>query len=311
MSNSDQKGSSYSLPTAFSTAVGIGVGTYVFNKIEQPQLKLAGGLAGLLISGFASFRLVEHLDEDDENSLSEKDISILRAKLIQLYRETPCMPIMVRLAWHDAGTYDAATGTGGPNGTIRFDPEASHGANAGLRWAMNTLEAIKSAAPACLSYADLYQLASVVAIEFCGGPSIPFRPGRKDLAASMCTPDGRLPAADKGHNHLRDIFYRMGFVDREIVALSGAHTLGAAHADRSGFNGPWTQEPLIFDNSYFQELLEKDANPNLLRLPSDMALLNEPGMKRWVEAYADDEQLFFADYVKAHQKLSELGVKFG
>jgi len=31
-----------------------------------------------------------------------------------------------------------------------------------------------------IGYADLYQLASVVAVEFAGGPSIPFRLGRKD-----------------------------------------------------------------------------------------------------------------------------------
>ena len=34
--------------------------------------------------------------------------------------------------------------------------------------------------------------------------------------------------------------FRMGFNDQEIVALSGAHTLGRCHADRSGFVGPWT-----------------------------------------------------------------------
>ena len=30
-----------------------------------------------------------------------------------------------------------------------------------------------------IGYADLYQLASVVAVEFAGGPAIPFRLGRK------------------------------------------------------------------------------------------------------------------------------------
>jgi len=34
--------------------------------------------------------------------------------------------------------------------------------------------------------------------------------------------------------HLRWVFYRQGFNDQEIVALSGAHTVGRAHADRSG-----------------------------------------------------------------------------
>ncbi|KAM1242816.1 hypothetical protein ACFX2G_035127 [Malus domestica] len=30
-----------------------------------------------------------------------------------------CAPIMLRLSWHDAGTYDAKMKTGGPNGLIR------------------------------------------------------------------------------------------------------------------------------------------------------------------------------------------------
>lgn len=54
-----------------------------------------------------------------------------------------------------------------------------------------------------------------------------------------CTPDGRLPDGDKGADHIRKIFYRMGFNDNEIVALSGAHALGRCHTDRSGFEGPW------------------------------------------------------------------------
>jgi hypothetical protein len=32
----------------------------------------------------------------------------------------------------------------------------------------------------------------------------------------------------------------MGFNDREIVALLGAHALGRCHEDRSGYWGPWT-----------------------------------------------------------------------
>eukprot|EP00965_Chrysotila_dentata_P064914 2151830-Pleurochrysis_carterae.AAC.2 len=55
-----------------------------------------------------------------------------------------------------------------------------------------------------------------------GGPSIKYRYGRVDAAGpEECPPDGRLPDAHKGAPHLRDIFYRMGFNDQEIVALSG------------------------------------------------------------------------------------------
>lgn len=57
----------------------------------------------------------------------------------------------------------------------------------------------------------------------------------------------------------------MGFNDQEIVALSGAHNLGRCHADRSGFEGPWVNNPTRFSNQYFKLLLKlkwqkKDLN---------------------------------------------------
>jgi cytochrome c peroxidase len=53
-------------------------------------------------------------------------------------------PVLVRLAWHASGTYDKETGTGGSNGaTMRFAPEADHGANAGLVAARDFLEPVK------------------------------------------------------------------------------------------------------------------------------------------------------------------------
>jgi len=63
-----------------------------------------------------------------------------RGLLIELFRSKPCMPIMVRLAWHDAGTFSAKDNTGGANASIRFEPEISHGANAGLTWATQQLQ---------------------------------------------------------------------------------------------------------------------------------------------------------------------------
>ncbi|XP_015931273.1 L-ascorbate peroxidase 2, cytosolic-like, partial [Arachis duranensis] len=120
-------------------------------------------------------------------------------------------------------------------------------------------------------------------------------------------PEGRLPDATKGNDHLRELFVQtMGLTDQDIVALSGAHTLGRCHKDRSGFEGPWTSNPLVFDNSYFTELVGGERE-GLLQLPTDKALLEDPVFRPLVEKYAKDEDAFFADYTQAHLKLSELG----
>ncbi|XP_022135825.1 L-ascorbate peroxidase 3 [Momordica charantia] len=232
-----------------------------------------------------------------------KEIDRARRDLRALIANRNCAPIMLRLAWHDAGTYDASTKTGGPNGSIRNEEEYSHGSNNGLKKAIDFCEEVKSKHPK-ITYADLYQLAGVVAVEVTGGPTIDFVPGRKD--SNVCTKEGRLPDAKKGVLHLRDIFYRMGLSDKDIVALSGAHTLGRAHPERSGFDGPWTEDPLKFDNSYFVELL-KGEYEGLLKLPTDKALLEDPEFRYYVELYAKDEDAFFKGYAASHKKLSELG----
>ena len=83
----------------------------------------------------------------------------------QVYDDGSFGPVLIRLAWHAAGTFDKASKTGGSNGaTMRFAPESAHGANAGLSVARDLLEPVKKKYPG-LSYADLWSLAGVVAIQ--------------------------------------------------------------------------------------------------------------------------------------------------
>lgn len=70
---------------------------------------------------------------------------------------------------------------------------------------------------------------------------------------------------------------------------------GRAHRERSGFEDPWTKDPLKFDNSYFVELL-KGESEGLLKLPSDKALVEDPVFRCHAELYAKDEEAFFKDY---------------
>lgn len=113
--------------------------------------------------------------------------------------------MLLRLAWHSSGTYDAASGTGGSNyATMRFEPESLHGANAGLQIARGVLEKVKQEFP-WISYGDLWTLAGVAAVQEMGGPKVPWRPGRVDGFAKDATPDGRLPDASLGSDHVRNV----------------------------------------------------------------------------------------------------------
>ncbi|GJJ06430.1 hypothetical protein Clacol_000622 [Clathrus columnatus] len=239
------------------------------------------------------------------------------------YDDGSYAPVLIRLAWHASGTYDEKTNTGGSNyATMRFAPESLHGANNGLVVARNLMEQVKKEFP-WISYGDLWTLAGVAAIQEMQGPKIPWRPGRIDGHEKDVTPDGRLPDAAQGQKHIRDIFYRMGFNDQEIVALIGAHAVGRCHPDRSGFEGPWTFSPTTFTNHFYKLLLEekwvwrKWSGPkqledkktkSLMMLPADYALVEDKSFKSYVKKYADDENVFFSDFSKAFSKLLELGV---
>eukprot|EP00933_Yihiella_yeosuensis_P035463 TRINITY_DN29006_c0_g1_i2.p1 TRINITY_DN29006_c0_g1~~TRINITY_DN29006_c0_g1_i2.p1 ORF type:complete len:313 (-),score=60.45 TRINITY_DN29006_c0_g1_i2:148-1086(-) len=283
--------------------------------------------------------------------------------LMEFIDKNNCAPIMVRLAWHDSGTYDNRITSwpecGGANASIIYDPEINHGANAGLAKAVNFLKPFKEKFPA-VSWADLIQMASACAIEVTGGPTIAMKYGRVDVKdGSACPgrtsrgtgdnaglPDALPPfgcgAADAA-THLRNIFYRMGFDDEGIVALSGAHTLGRAFKERSGTveNGygdknassytksgcpvrhdgkagvgmpggkAWTPNWLTFDNSYFLYLKRsKEENTDLIWFPTDAALHTDPKLKVYFDRFADSKDAFFAAYGKVHKQLSELGSKF-
>ncbi len=165
----------------------------------------------------------------------------------------------------------------------------------------------------------------MTAIQEMLGPAIPFRAGRADRDVAFCTPDGRLPDASQGQDHVRNIFYRMGFNDQEIVALIGAHALGRCHSNRSGFSGPWTFSPTVMTNDFYQLLLsekwqvkkwdgpkqyEDAKTKSLMMLPADMAFVQDKKFKEWVQKYAKDNDLFFKDFSAVMVKLFELGVPF-
>ena len=259
-------------------------------------------------------------------SVDEKVAALraLKGDLAKFIGEMNAGPILIRLAWHDSGTFDQRISSwpecGGVIGSIRFEPELSYGANAGLAKAVNYLKPFAEKYPS-VSWADLIQMASAVAVEVMGGPEIEMKYGRvaatgpeacvdgasrEGFAGNAGLPDAMPPfgsGATEPAQHLRDVFTKkMGFTDQEIVAISGAHTVGRVFKDRSGAcpfgytnptkftnseaiarhdgnsgigmagGGSWATKWLKFDNEYYN----RTADGDLVWIPTDECLNTDP-----------------------------------
>lgn len=176
-------------------------------------------------------------------------------------------PLIIRMAWHSAGTYRISDGRGGASsGTQRFPPLASWPDNANLDRARRLLWPIKQKYGRKISWADLMILAGNVALESMGFKTFGFGGGREDVwepekdiywgpesewlggERSSDKLEGSLAALEMGliyvnpegphgkpdpiaaAKDIRESFSRMGMNDEETVALiAGGHAFGKTH----------------------------------------------------------------------------------
>ena len=223
-------------------------------------LKIAAAVLSIVI-GRALFKFTSKWAQKEQEDRGKRKITRLLAcqrDLVDMISKSSCNPIMLRLAFSDAGTFDknirSWPAMGGANGSIRFDGELTQPSNAGLSKAIALLQPVKKRNPT-VSWADLIQMAGAMAVEIAGGPKITMKYGRIDApldsqggndtvrqaqvgaAQAAKLPCANAPYPDGSHSaefHIRTVFYRMGFSSREVVALCGAHTIGRAFKDRSG-----------------------------------------------------------------------------
>jgi catalase-peroxidase len=176
--------------------------------------------------------------------------------------------LMVRLAWHSAGTYRIADGRGGAGaGQQRFAPLNSWPDNASLDKARRLLWPIKQKYGKKISWADLMVLAGNVALDSMGFKTFGFGGGRADVwepeelywgpegtwlgderysgERQLANPLGAVqmgliyvnpegpngdPDPIKAAKDIRETFFRMAMNDEETVALiAGGHTFGKTH----------------------------------------------------------------------------------
>jgi catalase-peroxidase len=195
--------------------------------------------------------------------------------------------LMIRMAWHSAGTYRIADGRGGAGaGQQRFAPLNSWPDNANLDKARRLLWPIKQKYGRKLSWADLMILAGNVALESMNFKTFGFGGGRADVwepeelywgpegtwlgderysgerqlhepfgAVQMgliyVNPEGPNGKPDPvaAAKDIRETFFRMAMNDEETVALiAGGHTFGKTHgAGDPSLMGPAPEGALIED----------------------------------------------------------------
>ncbi|XP_062195239.1 peroxidase 40 [Phragmites australis] len=220
--------------------------------------------------------------------------------------------------------------------------------NANSLRGFEVIDAIKAelerACPETVSCADVLAIAARDSVVASGGPNWQVEVGRKDSrTASLQVANINLPAPTSGVATLVQKFRNVGLSAKDMVALSGAHTIGKARcttfstrltgvgvsAGAVGASKDLTflqslqqlcagsagsalahldlTTPATFDNQYYINLLSGDG-----LLPSDQALASlgaVPGAEdviSLVAAYAFDASVFFQDFAESMLRMGRL-----
>ncbi|KAK1404463.1 Peroxidase [Heracleum sosnowskyi] len=204
--------------------------------------------------------------------------------------------------------------------------------------------ALELSCPGVVSCSDILAVATRNLVTMMGGPYYNVLLGRHDGLVSKASRVGNnLPKAAMSVSKLISLFSAVGFNTQEMVALTGAHTIGFSHCKEfsseiyhysksvqsdpsinprlaSGLRNAclnYTKNPTLsvfndimspnkFDNMYYKNLPR-----GLGILKSDRALVLDRRTRPFVELYAKDEKIFFEAFRKAMEKLSVYGVKNG
>ncbi|KAI4315049.1 hypothetical protein L6164_027897 [Bauhinia variegata] len=274
--------------------------------------------------------------------------SIVREAVRKKFQQTfVTVPATLRLFFHDCfvqGCDASVMIQSTPNNKAEKDhPDNLSLAGDGFDTVIKAKEAVDSV-PQCknkVSCADILALATRDVIALAGGPSYAVELGRFDgLVSKASNVNGRLPSPDSNLNQLNSLFASNGLTQTDMIALSGAHTVGFSHCSRFAnriYNFspqspvdptldkqyatelqsmcPRNVDPRIainmdpttpraFDNAYYKNLLQGKG-----LFSSDQVLFTDPRSKSAVNAFASNSNTFNANFIAAITKLGRVGIK--
>ncbi|CAN8231607.1 unnamed protein product [Cochlearia groenlandica] len=198
--------------------------------------------------------------------------------------------------------------------------------------------ALEKSCPGVVSCADILAQSTRDIVTMVGGPTYEVKLGRKDgFESKALKVPGNIPLVTHKVSDMLSIFQKNGFTLKELVTLSGGHTVGISHCKEFSnrifgpqvdpeldtrfagilkglckdyktnktsvaFLDPATPEK--FDNMYF-----KNLKKGLGLLDTDNILFRDNRTRPFVELYANNQDAFFEDFARAMEKLSMVGVK--
>ncbi|KAI8557203.1 hypothetical protein RHMOL_Rhmol05G0318100 [Rhododendron molle] len=192
---------------------------------------------------------------------------------------------------------------------------------------------VEKLCPGVVSCADILTVAARDATVTLGGPSWSVPLGRRDsttASASASAANSNLPSPASSLSALITAFSNKGFTDKEMVALSGSHTIGQSRctvfrsrvynetnvdsqfATSVQSNCPSAggdnnlspldvTSPTSFDNAYFKNLQSQKG-----LLHSDQKLFDGGSTNAQVNAYSTNSASFFTDFANAMVKMGNL-----
>ncbi|XP_008810563.1 peroxidase 4-like [Phoenix dactylifera] len=184
--------------------------------------------------------------------------------------------------------------------------------------------AVEKVCPGVVSCADILAITARDSVVILGGPNWNVKLGRRDsTTASFSGANNNIPPPNSSLSNLISKFSAQGLSTKDMVALSGGHTIGQARctnfrahvyndtdidssfAKTRQMNCPSTagsgdnnlapldlQTPTCFDNNYYKNLINKKG-----LLHSDQELFNGGSTDSQVTTYSNNPSTFNSDFV--------------